>query len=372
MVIGVSQPLLRGEQNRFPRHRSLDPVHHRRQQHAVGCHGKVEPMLFDGSHRKNKGCVWRKRGDAGPREVSEEHCTSFAALTLESRLYSSGGVAFGCGEKYPAVRGAHSLAADAVGFDLAGVLCSLGLTMEIQTEASEESSGQGALEFVLSGVAARALGCLIEKEFATPDIYPLSLNALTNACNQRSNREPVMALSEADVLAGLDELRVQKLAVIFTGADSRVPKYKHRLDQVFPMDDASRGLLCELLVRGPQTAASLRANSERLCRQPGPAEVDVLLAELAERRSGALVQKLHRQVGQKEARWGQMLTGAPALQTEPETVVRPVPSDLERRVADLEELVRRLSADLAGLRAELGVGTVGETAERVEGVEPSL
>ncbi len=227
--------------------------------------------------------------------------------------------------------------------------------METENEAAPAADEQGGLPFVLSGVAARALGCLIEKEFATPDIYPLTLNALTNACNQRSNREPVMALSEADVVAGLDELRVQRLAVIFTGADSRVPKYKHKLEQVFPMDDVSRALLCELLVRGPQTAASLRANSERLHRQPSAAEFDAILAELAERKSGALVHKLPRQPGQKEARWVQLLTGAPALQAEPEALVRPVPSDLERRVTDLEELVSRLAADLAGLRAELGV-----------------
>ena len=227
--------------------------------------------------------------------------------------------------------------------------------MDIQTQSAEAPAEQGGLPFVLSGVAARALGCLIEKEFATPDIYPLTLNALTNACNQRSNRDPVMALSEADVVAGLDELRVQKLAVIFTGADSRVPKYKHKLEQVFPMEDATRALLCELLVRGPQTAASLRANSERLCRQPGPAEFEALLAELAARKSGALVQKLPRQTGQKEARWVQLLTGEPALQSEPETLLRPVPSDLERRVTELEELVKRLAADMAGLRTELGM-----------------
>jgi uncharacterized protein YceH (UPF0502 family) len=229
----------------------------------------------------------------------------------------------------------------------------LGL-MENETEAAV-ADGQEALPFELSGIAARALGCLIEKEFATPDIYPLTLNALTNACNQRSNRDPVMALSESDVVAGLDELRVQRLAVIFTGADSRVPKYKHKLEQVFPVDDVSKALLCELLVRGPQTAASLRANSERLHRQPGAAEVDALLGDLAARKSGALVQRLPRQPGQKEARWVQLLTGAPALQAEPEALVRPVTSDLERRVTELEELVKRLASDLAGLRADLGV-----------------
>jgi len=225
--------------------------------------------------------------------------------------------------------------------------------MENETEGMA-TDGQEALPFVLSGVAARALGCLIEKEFATPDIYPLTLNALTNACNQRSNRDPVMALSESDVVAGLDELRVQRLAVIFTGADSRVPKYKHKLEQVFPVDDVSKALLCELLVRGPQTAASLRANSERLHRQPSAAELDALLGDLAARKSGALVQRLPRQLGQKEARWVQLLTGVAAPQAEPEALVRTVPSDLERRVTELEELVKRLAADLSGLRAELG------------------
>jgi uncharacterized protein YceH (UPF0502 family) len=227
----------------------------------------------------------------------------------------------------------------------------------METETDPGTGGHEPLGFVLSGVAARALGCLIEKEFATPDIYPLTLNALTNACNQRSNREPVMALAESDVLAGLDELRVQRLAVIFSGADSRVPKYKHKLEQVFPVDDVARALLCELLVRGPQTTAALRANSERLCRQPEVADVEKILSELAARNSGALVQKLPRQMGQKEARWTQLLTGQPATQAEPEQPLRAAPSDLERRVQALEELVQRLASDLDALREDLGVST---------------
>jgi uncharacterized protein YceH (UPF0502 family) len=157
------------------------------------------------------------------------------------------------------------------------------------------------------------------------------------------------------LVAGLDELRVQKLAVIFSGADSRVPKYKHKLEQVFPLDEVARALLCELLVRGPQTTAALRANSERLCRQPEVAEVEKILSELAARSAGGLVQKLPRQLGQKEARWTQLLTGEPVLQTEPEPPLRAAPSDLERRVQALEELVQRLTADLDGLRADLGV-----------------
>jgi uncharacterized protein YceH (UPF0502 family) len=223
------------------------------------------------------------------------------------------------------------------------------------TGASGETDTGAALPFVLSGVAARALGCLIEKEFVTPDVYPLTLNALTNACNQRNNRDPVLALSEAEVSAGLDELRAARLAVVFAGADSRVPKYKHKLEQEFGADGVIRALLCELLLRGPQTTAALRANSERLHRQPGVAEVEAILGGLAQRNAGALVLKLPRQIGRKEARWAQLFTGIPVTQGEVDVVVRPVPSDLERRVEELEGLVARLASDLADLRAELGV-----------------
>lgn len=226
---------------------------------------------------------------------------------------------------------------------------------EVLTDPAQLPAESGALPFVLSGVAARALGCLIEKEFSTPDVYPLTLNALTNACNQRNNREPVMSLSEAEVSEGLDELRVARLAVVFAGADSRVPKYKHKLEQEFALDGVARALLCELLLRGPQTTAALRSNSERLHRQPSVSEVEAVLEALAHRASGALVRKLPRQIGQKEARWVQLLTGVPAAQSEAEVVVRPVPSDLERRVQELEAVVARLSADLADLRTELGV-----------------
>jgi hypothetical protein len=114
----------------------------------------------------------------------------------------------------------------------------------------------------------------MEKEIATPDLYPLSLNALTNACNQRNNRDPIMALSDSDVSAGMDELRAQRLGVLFSGADSRVPKYKHKLEQVFVLDPAERAVLCELLVRGPQTSAALRGNAQRIHRMPEAPEFE--------------------------------------------------------------------------------------------------
>ena len=211
----------------------------------------------------------------------------------------------------------------------------------------------------LSSLAARVLGCLIEKEFATPDIYPLTLNALVNACNQKSNREPVMEVSAREVEVALDELRQQRFAVVFAGADARVPKYRQKIDEVLhPLEPEARAVLGELLLRGPQTAAGLRANAERLHAMPPATEFDLILAELAGRASGALVRKLPRQPGQKEARWVQLLTGEPALESggvaEPVTVTMTLPPEVERRLAALEAEVGQLRAELAELKRALG------------------
>lgn len=203
------------------------------------------------------------------------------------------------------------------------------------------------------------LGCLIEKELATPDIYPLTLNALVNACNQRSNRDPVMDVVGRDVEMALEQLRQKRLVTLFSGADARVPKFKQKLDQVYPMEAVSRAMLGELLLRGPQTAAGLRGNTERMHAVPGPAEFEALLAELAQRPSGALVRKLPRQPGQKEARWAQLLTGEPAAEpageeAEPLKVTVTLPPEAERRLAALEAEVVHLRAELARLRGALG------------------
>lgn len=211
----------------------------------------------------------------------------------------------------------------------------------------------------ISALAARVLGCLIEKEFATPDIYPLSLNALVNACNQKSNREPVMEVSAREVEVALDELRQQRLAAVFAGADARVPKYRQKIDEVLhPLEPAARAVLGELLVRGAQTAAGLRGNAERLHAMPAAVEFDLLLAELAGRTAGALVRKLPRQPGQKEARWVQLLTGEPALESgagaEPVTVTMTLPPEVERRLAALETEVGQLRAELVELKKSLG------------------
>jgi uncharacterized protein YceH (UPF0502 family) len=210
----------------------------------------------------------------------------------------------------------------------------------------------------LSPLAARVLGCLIEKEFATPDIYPLTLNALVNACNQKSNREPVMEATGREVEAALDELRQQRMAVVFAGADARVPKYKQKLDAVHPMEPAARALLGELLLRGPQTTAGLRGNAERLQPMPAATELEPILTELAGRTSGAIVRKLPCQPGQKEARWVQLLTGEPAAEwpaaAEPVTVSVTLPPEAERRLAALEAEVVHLRAEISRLKQSLG------------------
>jgi uncharacterized protein len=220
---------------------------------------------------------------------------------------------------------------------------------------------------LLSALEARVLGCLIEKEFATPDLYPLTLNALVNACNQRSNRDPLMEVGAREVEAALELLRVKHLSSLFSGADARVPKFKQKLDAVYPMSPAARALLAELLLRGPQTLASLRANAERLQPMPAGAEFDLLLAELTQRPAGALVRQLPRQPGQKEVRWAQLLTGEPALaelrrdssrdsapDEAPLKVTLTLPPEVEQRLAALEKEVVHLRAELLRLRGDLG------------------
>lgn len=213
----------------------------------------------------------------------------------------------------------------------------------------------------LSLLEARVLGCLIEKEFSTPDIYPLSLNALVNACNQRNNRAPVLSVSSREVEVATDQLRQRRLVALFAGADARVPKFRQTLDNAYPLDPVSRALLGELLLRGPQTAAALRGNAERLQPMPDATEVDLLLAELAARPAGPLVRRLSRQTGQKEARWAQLFTGEPTATAEsagtaaePLTVAITLPPEVERRLDALEKEVVHLRAELTRLRLALG------------------
>ena len=229
------------------------------------------------------------------------------------------------------------------------------------TDSAPAPAAPAPAELPLSGLEARVLGCLIEKEFTTPDIYPLTLNSLINACNQRSNRSPILSIETRELEVALEQLRQRRLVTLFSGADARVAKFRQTLDNAYPVSAESRALLAELLLRGAQTAAGLRANSERMLALPDLPAVEDLLAELASRPGAPLVRKLPRQPGQKEARWVQLLTGEPAIE-EPEasapaaplTVRLTLPPEAEQRFAALEAEVARLNAELVRLRAALG------------------
>ncbi|MFZ5496323.1 MAG: YceH family protein [Verrucomicrobiota bacterium] len=215
----------------------------------------------------------------------------------------------------------------------------------------------------LDALEARVLGCLIEKEATTPDVYPLSLNALVNACNQKNNRAPVMELGEREVEGALDRLRGRRLVTAFSGANARAIKYKHRFGERFPVEPLAQAMVAELLLRGPQTTAGLRGNCERMAAVPDLAGCEALLVHLS---GGAepLVRKLPRQTGQKEARWAQLLTGEPTAEDlagaegarEPlqVAVAMTLPPEVEKRLATLEAEVAGLKSELARLRKALG------------------
>ena len=219
----------------------------------------------------------------------------------------------------------------------------------------------------LSAIEARIIGSLIEKQITTPDQYPLSLNALVNACNQKSNREPFMQLDEPTVRAAVDGLARRHMVVEKSGFGSRVPKYQ----QIFcntefgslkftPQETA---IVCELLLRGPQTPGELRARVPRMAELPDPGVIEALLDSLANRPEGAIVAQLAREVGRRDSRWAQLFEELPATQTIDNTprtdsppprneAATPRPaSDLATRVAALEAEIAALRAEIAALKA---------------------
>jgi uncharacterized protein YceH (UPF0502 family) len=208
----------------------------------------------------------------------------------------------------------------------------------------------------LTPAEARVLGALVEKEVTTPDYYPLSLNALINACNQRSNREPVMDLDEEAVRLALHGLENLHLAGRARGADGRVTKYEHWLGEAFNFSRAETALLCVLLLRGPQTPGELRGRTERMHRFDEIGEVLAGLQKLMEREP-ALVAVLPRQPGTKESRYAHLLSGAveslpvPAA-AEPAFVKREA-GQLSDQDAGHEERITQLETTLAELRQEV-------------------
>jgi uncharacterized protein YceH (UPF0502 family) len=204
------------------------------------------------------------------------------------------------------------------------------------------------METILNEVEARVLGCLIEKEMTTPEYYPLSLNALTNACNQKSNRDPVMVLAEEDVVRALNRMRFNQLTVV-SGESSRVAKYRHLLAENMGLVPAELAVICELLVRGPQTVGELRTRCERMYSFPDPAAIEEVLKELTEREDPLIV-RLPRQPGRKEARNAHLFSGMPDL-TAAEQETSPEPA--RARVQAGDDRMARLEQEVAGLRGEV-------------------
>src|SRR5689334_24651531 len=218
----------------------------------------------------------------------------------------------------------------------------------------------------LSAIEARIIGSLIEKQITTPDQYPLSLNALVNACNQKSNREPLMQLDEATVKFVADGPARRHMVVEKPGFGSRVPKYQ----QIFcntefgslKFTPQETGIICELLLRGPQTPGELRARVPRLAELPDGSVIEGLLEGLASRADGPLVAQLAREPGRRDSRWAQLFEELPASVTANETPVREAPSATVPAAAaparasgggDLAARVAALEAEVATLRAEI-------------------
>ena len=205
---------------------------------------------------------------------------------------------------------------------------------------------------ILTEIETRVLGSLIEKDITTPDYYPLSLNALVNACNQKNNRDPVMTLDEAAVREALDSLQNKRLAGPASGADSRVTKFEHRLQEVFNFDRREIAIIGVLLLRGAQTPGELRGRTERMYRFEALDDVVSTLDRLAQREP-PLVRMLARQPGTKESRYMHLLSGEPPEHMVARPSTAPVVSSGNDRVAKLEEEVSRLRTELTEVQQQL-------------------
>ncbi len=237
------------------------------------------------------------------------------------------------------------------------------------------------MKIELSLLEARVIGCLVEKQITTPDQYPLSLNALVNGCNQKSNRDPVLELDERVVQQTLDELGRKHLVVERSGFGSRVPKYQHRFCNTefgtLKLDPQELAIVCELLLRGPQTPGELRSRAARMAAFGDVSEVEAALTRLSERADGPFVVRLAREPGRREARYAHLFSGEVAAGTEDQAAgSQPTPMERDRpvemrpalstpetafpdmrqeqRLSRLEEEVRALRAELSDLRTRLG------------------
>jgi uncharacterized protein YceH (UPF0502 family) len=211
------------------------------------------------------------------------------------------------------------------------------------------------MNIILNEVETRVLGSLVEKDVTTPDYYPLSLNALVNACNQKNNRDPVMNLDEDTVQQALTTLQEKRLAGPTSSADSRVTKYEHRLQEAFNFTRGETAMLCVLLLRGPQTPGELRGRTERMHRFEDLTEVQSTLQRLMQR-DPPLVRVLARQPGTKEARYKHLLAGD--VEDFTDVARAPTPASVPRnpanadRLSSLEDEVANLQKEFAELKEQ--------------------
>jgi uncharacterized protein YceH (UPF0502 family) len=205
---------------------------------------------------------------------------------------------------------------------------------------------------VLSDVECRVLGALIEKDITTPDYYPLSLNALVNACNQKNNRDPVMSLDENTVRDALITLQEKRLAGPAGGADSRVTKYEHRIQEIFNFTRAETAAMDVLLLRGPQTPGELRGRTERMYRFEELSDVQATLQRLMQRET-PLVKMLPRQPGTKESRFAHLLSGDVEGYVAPPETASAGNAEDDSRLARLKSEVADLRRELADLRQQM-------------------
>jgi len=207
---------------------------------------------------------------------------------------------------------------------------------------------------LLTDVEIRVLGSLIEKEMTTPDYYPMTLNALTNACNQSSNREPVVHYDDATVAGAIESLRKRSLVRVVQQSGSRVFKYRHLVNETLGLVARQAAVLAVLMLRGPQTLGELKTRASRLTAFASLDDVETSLDQLIARTPSALAARLERRPGQKEVRFGHLLSGVPTFDAvdAPEPTAASGPRGADRFGA-LEATVEELRREVAGLRSQL-------------------
>lgn len=204
----------------------------------------------------------------------------------------------------------------------------------------------------LTNEEIRVLGSLIEKEMTTPEYYPLSLNALTNACNQSSNREPVVQYDEATVATALDSMRRRSLVRAVQSSGSRVTKYRHLAGETLGITGQQAALMCVMMLRGPQTLNELKTRGTRLFNFESLDDVETVLNQLMARESPSLTTRLERRPGQKEVRYAHLLAGEPIHVDAPEPPAARTESGVDR-IGELEHALEEVRKEVADLRAQL-------------------